>query len=199
MKKEHLFSRIINIITKKAWAFWGSGAILIYFVYYSSFFSLGLSVDQFFYQFNNSMAKIKFEQKIKRIPLEQDIDGSHFGFQINEKIGVKGVVNSDGNIRTIGFLFIIDRPPKSTEPIIDLILNVIEIVDPSLMADERYRLLNELELPSKKASGELVRNNLKYRFSKTEVAGALSFYVMRAYDPLYDPFYNNFIISPARK
>jgi hypothetical protein len=69
----------------------GGGAILICWLFYSSFFNLGLSIDQFSHQFNNSMAK-KLNKELIRYPIEQDFIGSHFGFQINEKTFIKGEV-----------------------------------------------------------------------------------------------------------
>lgn len=207
MNKERFFSRVSQLLanikkSKKVYVFLGSGAILIYLLVYSSFFSLGLSVDQFSLQFNNSMAKIGLEPRINQIPLEQDVVGSHFGFLINESTfikGVKGVVNSAGNIRAVAFVVVNDGSVKGVGQMIVFLSGVIETVDPSLKTEDRFRLLKELELLSNKASGELVRNNLKYTFSKTEVKGAIIFYVMRAYDPLYDPIYNKFSIYPAKK
>ncbi|MBP2629044.1 MAG: hypothetical protein H6Q68_3755 [Firmicutes bacterium] len=160
------------------------------------YLSLNCTIDDFATRFNHAAQHHKSSVLVENLTNDK-VDT--FGIVINERVGIKGVLNSDRSIRAAAIVIGGDGKTHvrlTAAPIACL----ISVFNPGYSNDQVIKILSDIEFWTfDKEKGEIVVDGVKYRFNSSEIKGAIVFYIYRPNDLLYSEtgiFLSSLIATP---
>ncbi len=147
-------------------------------------FSLGCTMTEFVPRFNQAAEKYNSDVFLGKIDYINTKDDK-LRIRVDNKIAIKGIVNTDKTLRAIGIIVWQEgiNPVKTNSlPVKSL----VSAINPDLPEYQLIRII--ADMGSDRESGWTINGDLKYRYSYTEVKGALAVYIYRPDDLIYHEY-----------